>query len=82
MIIENTVYRFKGKRCGSWLNTVSTFFATECRRNTYPLRFSIVDISNGEIVIESTIIKFITDQKYADKLGDVEILDPKKKIFQ
>ena len=82
MIIENMVHRLKAKRCGSWLNTVSTSFATECGRNTYPLRFSIVDISNGEIVVESAILRFSPDHKYADKLGTIEILDPRQKSFQ
>jgi hypothetical protein len=82
MIIENKVYRLKTTKCGNWLNIVAALFAAELGGNTYPLRFSIVDVCEGEIVIESTIIRFTSNHKHADKLGLIEVLTPRRKAFQ
>jgi hypothetical protein len=82
MIIENTVHRLEAKRNGSWLNTVSVLFASEFGSNSYPLRFSIVDISKGELVIESTVIRFGPDHRYAGKFGMIEVMEPRRKAFQ
>lgn len=56
MKIENKVYKLTAKKSGSWLETVSASFAAKLERNTYPLRFSIVNISRGEITVEATTI--------------------------
>ena len=82
MLIENTVHRLKTKRHGKWLNTVSLMFAKNLGKNIYPLRFSIVGISNGELVIESTVVTVSPDHRYADKLGLIEVLNPRRKVFQ
>lgn len=82
MKIENTLQLLKQKRKGKWLNTISTFFEKELGSNTYPLRFSITEISNNDVVIESTNVRFDSDDKYSEKLAQVEISAPKKKAFQ
>lgn len=82
MIIENAAYRLKTKKRGNWLNTVSESFAGELGANTYPLRFSIVEASDGEIVVESTIVRFASDHRHADKLAMVEVLTPRRRRYQ
>ena len=82
MIIENTVHRLKGKRCGDWLTAVSTEFAGRLEKHTYPLRFSIVDVANEEIVIEATTVHFDADNKYAKELSQGELVTPRRKAFQ
>ncbi|MCB0214563.1 MAG: DUF3326 domain-containing protein, partial [Anaerolineae bacterium] len=82
MQIENSVYRIKAERQGSWLETISTALAGQMGKNAYPLRFSIVDMLDQEMVIEATIVKFNSDDKYAEALRDIELLAPRKKAFQ
>ena len=82
MKIENRVYKLTAKKSGSWLETVSASFAAKLERNTYPLRFSIVNISNGEITIEATTVKFADDHRYAAQLTAIELLNPRKRLFQ
>ncbi len=82
MKIKNSVYRIEARREGSWLETISTALAEKLEENTYPLRFSIVDILDEEIVIEATIVEYAPDDKYAAALSDIEILTPRRKSFQ
>jgi len=82
MKIENSVYRIKAERHHSWLETISRSLAKQLEEYTYPLRFSIVDIIDQEMVIEATIVKFNPDSKYAESLSDIELLTPRKKAFQ
>jgi len=82
MIIENKVYRIKRTECCDWLTGVSRFFTTELEENTYPLRFSIVHVSDEEFVVESTIVKYCPNQKHAETFQNIELLDPRKKTFQ
>ncbi len=80
--LENRVYRFAAKRYGTWLEAVADCFATKLESHTYPLRFSIVDVIDGEAAIEATILADAGDHKYAPQLTSVEILNPRKKTFQ
>jgi hypothetical protein len=82
MIIENTVHRLKSTKRGSWLTTVADEFAKRLEEGIYPLRFSIVDIRDKEIVIEVTTLRFGMDNKYAEQLSQVELMTPKRKAFQ
>jgi hypothetical protein len=82
MKIENTVHRLRPKRADNWLDALAKPFASWLESNSYPLRFSIVDVNDDEIVIESTSIRFAPDHKYAGKLSMIEILAPRKKSFQ
>ena len=82
MKIENRTYKLRPKGRGSWLEALTKSLAAELGTNTYPLRFSIVDVSDGEIVIESTILKFAPEDKHAAKLETIEVLDPRRKTFQ
>ena len=69
MQIENSVYRIKVERQGSWLEIISTALVGRLGENTYPLRFTIVDIVDQEIVIEATNVRFDADDKYAEALS-------------
>src|SRR5215831_12213800 len=82
MIIENTVHSLKAKRSGDWLSTVSTEFTARLEKRTYPLRFSIVDVTHEDIVIEATTVRFDVDNEYAEELGHVELVAPRRKVFQ
>src|SRR5580765_1201964 len=82
MKIENRVYELRPKRRGSWLEAVATSWAAELGTNTYPLRFSIVNLSDGGMVIESTILRFASEDKHAAKLEAREVLYPRRKTFQ
>ncbi len=82
MKIANSVYRIKAKRHNSWLETISAALKTQLPENTYPLRFSIVDIFDQQVIIEATTVRFNPDDKYAESLRNIEILAPRKKVFQ
>ncbi len=82
MCIENRVHGLGAKRRDSWLEAVSAAFAAELEANTYPLRFSIVEVSDQEAVIESTVVKFSPVHRYAERLRLVECLAPRRKTFQ
>ncbi len=82
MLLENTLHRFKAQRRDTWLSIVSEALANDLTKNTYPLRFSVVDVSDVEIVVESTILRFNSDHKYADRLRTIELFEPRKKAFQ
>jgi hypothetical protein len=81
MIIKNTVHRLEAKKSGAWLDTLPGSFAAKLGKNTYPLRFSIVDVRGDEIVVESTVVEYNGGEKYADKLATIELLEPRKKTF-
>jgi hypothetical protein len=82
MVIKNTLHRIKANRRGDWLSAVAKAFAAKLGGDTYPLRFSIVDITGEDVVIESTVVQFSSAHKYASQLSVVEILAPKRKLFQ
>jgi hypothetical protein len=82
MEIENKVFRVKGKRHGSWLDTVSANLARQLDPDTYPLRFSIVGISDSRMIIEATIVRFRASSRLAEELNNIELLAPRRKAFQ
>jgi hypothetical protein len=82
--IINTEYHFSitTKKESTWLNVVANIFLKKLPRNTYPLRFSIVEITKDNIVIEATIVKYSKNDKYASFFQNIEITDPHKKMHQ
>ncbi len=82
MKIENRVYRLEAEQQSNWLDTISTSFARKLEENTYPLRFSIVDMIGPQVVIEATIVRFDPDDEYAEALRDIELVTPRQKAFQ
>lgn len=82
MRIENVVYRCRSRQSASWLETISAFFSAKLQKNNYPLRFSVVENLGGEITIEATILKFKSTHSYASQLSTIEILSPRRKLYQ
>jgi hypothetical protein len=82
MEIENTTLRIQVKRRGDWLSAVAPAFGRALGENHYPLRFSIVGVAGEEVVIECAGLRFGADHRYADRLRAIEILAPRKKLFQ
>ena len=72
----------KRKQEHYWLDAISAELATRLEENTYPLRFSIVDLGADEVVIEATVVRFEANSKYAETLRHIELLDPRRKAFQ
>ncbi len=82
MKIENTTYKLELKTGGKWLDRVTAPFAAALGKNTHPLRFSIVEVTAREIIIESTVVRFDANSNYVDSLSQIELLKPRKKSFQ
>jgi len=82
--IINTEYNFSitAKKESTWLNVIADLFRKKLPKNTYPLRFSIVEITKDNIVIEATIVKYSKNDKYASFFQNIEITDPHKKMHQ
>ena len=66
MTIENTTYRLELKTGGKWLDRVAAPFGAALGQNTHPLRFSIIDVTAREVVIEATVVEFDANSDYAD----------------
>jgi hypothetical protein len=82
MNIENRVYRIEARQTGNWLETISTALVGQLPENTYPLRFSLVDVLDRVIVIEATIVTYHPEDQHAATLRDIEISAPRRKAFQ
>jgi hypothetical protein len=80
--IENSVFRFKRHAALNWLEALSSGFDQELRGNVYPLRFSIVDIDDGQMIVEATTVRYSSREPYADRFGVTELLNPRQKRFQ
>jgi hypothetical protein len=80
--IENTVFSLPLNRQESWLKAIAGAFAERLEQNRYPLRFSIVDLTAEQVLIESTILTFDSQHRYAKTLSSIEILAPRRKAFQ
>lgn len=82
MKIENNVYRLRPISAPNWLERISGPFIDALGPGRYPLRFSIVDMDQPEIVMESTtVVDFLRNEKYAPALSTIELLEPRRKIF-
>jgi hypothetical protein len=82
MRIENTIYSLELKTGAKWLERMTAPFAAALGKNTHPLRFSIIEVSTREIVIEATVVRFDANSDYAGCLSRIESLQPRKKPFQ
>jgi len=80
MIIENRVYRLQPSSGASWLERLSEPFAAALGPGRYPLRFSIVDVTCTEIVLEATVMHFSAHEGYARAFSTIELLDPKRRV--
>ena len=80
MIIENRVCRLRPSSGASWLERLSEPFAAALGPDRYPLRFSIVDVQQAEVVLEATVVHFHAHQPYARSLPAIEVLDPRRRV--
>lgn len=81
MKIENSVLRLTVKSGECWLDRITAPFEASLATGQYPLRFSIVEANNDEVVIELTIVHFFPHHEYADVLSTIELLRPRKRAF-
>jgi len=79
--IENTVLSLSLNREDSWLRVIAEAFADKLGHDSYPLRFSIVSRTE-QILIESTILRYSPQHRYAKNLSAIEILRPRRKAFE
>src|SRR5262245_47451414 len=80
MIIENRVYRVRQSSGTSWLERLSEPFAAALGPGRYPLRLSIVDIRQAEVVLEATVVRYDAHQRYASTFPTIELLDPRRRL--
>jgi hypothetical protein len=69
--IENTVFSLSLNRQESWLKVIAGTFAERLGHDSYPLRFSIVDLTEEQMLIESTILRFSSQHRYARNLSTI-----------
>jgi hypothetical protein len=82
MLIANQMHRVVLKRDIPWLESVYTWMGENLNAHEYPLRFAIVAVEDNEIVIEVTTVTYAPDLPYAKALSSIEILKPRRKVFQ
>jgi hypothetical protein len=82
MWIENKQYTIKFQDAKPWLKTISSWIKQDLKDNQYPLRFAIVAVENNKIIIDATIITYDSSSNYYEKLNTIELLNPRKKLFQ
>jgi Protein of unknown function (DUF3326) len=82
MVVENRVFRFEPARGERWLPHIARSLSAELPEDSYPLRFSLVSVSEDEVVVEATLVRYEPDGAFAALLGEVELLDPRPKTHQ
>jgi len=82
MLIDNQQHIIPLKQNRSWLDTISTWIEQHLDPDEYPLRFAIVAVEDGAAKLEITTLKYSIDSPYAQSLQTIEVLQPRKKVFQ
>src|SRR3954447_8209545 len=82
MVVENRVFRFEPARGERWLPHIARSFSDALPEHSYPLRFSLVAVTDHEVVAEATLVHFEPDGSFAALLGEVELFDPRPKTHQ
>jgi hypothetical protein len=80
MIIENRVYRVRPCSGASWLERLSEPFAAALGPGMYPLRLSIVNVEQAEVVLEATVVRYDAHQRYASTFPTIELLHPRRRV--
>jgi Protein of unknown function (DUF3326) len=81
VIIDNRVLRLPASHSAGWMTDIARLFATSLPE-TYPLRFGVVAVENGEAILEATAVRFTEEEPYADALRTCEIANPRPKTHQ
>ena len=82
MLIDNQQYIIPFKQGTPWLTQISTWIKQHLDTHEYPLRFAIVSVEDGNAMLEVPTLKYSADSPYAQSLKNIEILQPRKKVFQ
>jgi hypothetical protein len=82
MVVENRVFRFDGRRGEPWLKTIGRALADALPVGSYPLRFSLVEVADDEVVVEATLLHYDLGSEYEAALGEIELLEPRPKTHQ
>ena len=81
MEIENRVFRLQPIAGKNWLERISKPFAAALGPDNYPLRFSIVDVGDSEVVLEGTVVRFLPGDRHAPAFSSIEFLQPRRRTF-
>lgn len=79
MRIENATYRLAFDRESTWLEAICRPFATALGVRTYPLRFSIVEVSASDTVIEASVVRLDPNEPFAGRFRRIELLEPRSR---
>lgn len=79
--IESKVFRLPPIRTTSWLESIAPPFADALGAQCYPLRFSIVDLNEREMVLESSVVRFSADDPNSGAFSTKELLEPRARAF-
>ncbi len=79
--IETKVLRLPPIRTTSWLESIALPFADALGAQCYPLRFSIVDLNELEMVLESSVVRFSADDPNSGAFSTKELLEPRVRAF-
>ena len=82
MIVENRVFRLARADDERWLQVVGRSFAEALPERAYPLRFSVVEAGEDELVVEATLLLYEAGSPYEASLSQIELLDPRPKTRQ
>jgi hypothetical protein len=82
MIIENIVQQIRFARHDTWLETIATTFARQLPPQTFPLRFSLVDSTDTNMLIEATVVRYEASDRYAEAFRKIVLCTPRRKAFQ
>jgi Protein of unknown function (DUF3326) len=77
MEITNHTYELSRKGEPFWLDAVSRRMGAVLGVGAYPLRLAIVKAAGPESIIEATIVRFDSSERYATSLRSVEIFSPR-----
>jgi Protein of unknown function (DUF3326) len=82
VIVENRVFRLARAQDEPWLRAVGRSFAEAPPERAYPLRFSVVEALEDEVVVEATLLVYEAGSPYEAALARIELLDPRPKTRQ
>jgi hypothetical protein len=78
VIVENVSLRAPRPRHGPWLERLADCLRPIVDGGGYPLRFSIVDVSDTEMVVEATVVRVDDGDAYADAFRTSELHAPRR----
>lgn len=77
MQIENRVFRLDVQHDRAWLDGIADAWPQVLDDHSYPLRFSVVDVSPHEVVIEATVVRFEPAERFSETFAAIEVFSPR-----